>query len=163
MSFQLTFFLSSDTLRQWNFSPDKEDCCAKTSVSRLWYSISLPNPGHFSFLKKKKKKVLSEKKESIPTTWLLGKNPSPEEFTRTHLWTGLYRCSHLQRAAVSSARLVKHIVETLQMKSLGRPGQWGGRKEPKAVPLRARINPKHVNYGSQLWAPGSPCKDQIKG
>lgn len=161
MSFQLTFFLSSDILRQWNFSPDKEDCCAKTLF--LDYGILFHSQTPDIFLSLKKKKVLSEKKESIPTTWLLGKNPSPEEFTRTHLWTGLYRCSHLQRAAVSSARLVKHIMETLQMKSLGRPGQRGRRKEPKAVPPRARINPKHVNYGSQLWAPGSPCKDQIKG
>ena len=37
-------------------------------------------------------------KEKVLTTWLLGNNPSPIEFSRTHLQKGLYRCSRMQWA-----------------------------------------------------------------
>ena len=51
-------------------------------------------------------------KEKVLTTWLLGNNPSPIEFSRTHLQKGLYRCSRMQWAPGCSEhqdRRLKHL------------------------------------------------------
>ena len=79
---------SCNLMLLWDCTPDKKNCCANTFVSRLWYFVSHQNSeAANTFLK-----------EKVLTTWLLGNNPSPIEFSRTHLQKGLYRCSRMQWA-----------------------------------------------------------------